>query len=475
MLAVLHLAAIRSRHLGCPNTQPRTGPRVHHLGGLVFLGLVCSCSPGPVPGEPSILSSLGYGHHMSLRSRVEAQLISALINNTDALRAQQFGVIPEMFQARQAEYRWVLDYQQAYGQCPSAGTIQHKFPGFTYQAECTDLPFYIEELIHNYNERRLVKTIKDAAVYVADGDFDEALLTLGAYTQAKVSQPLPNALHNELFLDRYHDPVDVLAFPWKTLDDVTGGMRPGELYYLGARLGQGKSWTLASMVCNALMEGRRVMFYSLEMPEEQVLTRMHVILGKHLGFEVDHKAMRGRNFDLIQYRKLARAIKDEIPGELFLRDTSKGPISPLTLQGGQNAEVDLVVVDHCGLMHQPNGGRAVDDWRAMAVISNSLKEISISQNIRLLSAAQINREGDSNSKWPPKTKHLAQSDALGQDADCVITHKLWGRSTMCYSIEKTRDGQSEVPFWTTYEPNHGVFREIGRDEAVDRWEDEKDD
>lgn len=409
---------------------------------------------------------------MSLRPRSEALVISALINTGDAHQAQMMGVLPEMFSARQAEYRWCIDYQRSYGTCPTPEALERKFPGFPYQPDKTDVVFYVEELIYDHNHRALVRSIKDAATYVSEGDLDEAILTMGRYQPHQLAKPLPNALHSDAYLETYDEHDDCLLFPWQTMQEITGGMRQGELYYLAARLGQGKSWTMTNIIGRALLDGRRVKIYSLEMSEQQVLLRMHVWLGRQLGFDVDHVAMKNKVFDRIAYRKILGAIKDEVPGELFIQDTSKGVISPLSLQGGQNKEVDLIAVDHVGLMHTPTGGRSVDDWRAAATISNMLKEVALGQNSRILSAAQVNREGDTG-KWPPKLRQLAQTDALGQDADCVITHRRWGRGTMVYSIEKTRDGYSEVPFFTKYEPNVGVFDQISRDEAEDRWEEEK--
>lgn len=412
---------------------------------------------------------------MSLRPRSEALVISALINTGDATQAEQHGARPEMFSAKQAEYRWAMDYQKLHGKCPTPEAIERKFPGFHFQRDKHDVNLYVEELIYDHNHRQLAKTIRDAASYVSEGDLDEAILTMGGYSPHQMAKPLPNALHHEAFLETYHEFVDVVHMPWLTLMETTCGMRPGELWYVAARLGQGKSWTLASIIGAALLGGRDVLMYSLEMPEAQVLTRLHVWLGQHLGFDVDHIAMRNRVYDVIAYRKLLGAIKEMVPGKFFVQDTSKGTISPSSLLNGQNKDVDLIVVDHAGLMHLPNGGRAIDDWRAMATISNMLKEIALGQGSRIISAAQINREGDKEGhKWPPKVKHLAQSDALGQDADVVITHRRWGRATMCYSVEKTRDGFSEVPFWTTFEPNIGRFKEIDRDTAEERWESEKD-
>jgi replicative DNA helicase len=364
--------------------------------------------------------------------------------------------------------------QKGLRQEPHPGSSHEQTSGVSYLPDKYDVPYHVEEMLYDYNQRQLVKTIKDAATYVAEGDNESAVMSLASYTQVHVNRPLPNALHDFSFLDSYEREDDLLSFPWRTLDELTGGMRGGQLYYWAARLGQGKSWSMAHIVAHALMCGRKVMFYSLEMSEEEVMTRIHVLLGRILGFDVDHMAMYRRRYDLIQYRKIVEAVREEVTGELWIQDTSKGVISPSTLMSNQAKEADLLVVDHVGLMHSGSGGRAIRDWRLMAEISNQLKEVALSTNARILAAAQINRAGDEASKWPPKVKYLSQSDALGQDADGVITHKRWGESTMCYSAEKTRNGVSEVNFWSKYEPNHGIFDEISRDDAEERRANEED-
>lgn len=407
----------------------------------------------------------------SSRARLETAVICALINSGDAHLGVGFGLRPEQFEFRQAEFRWITDYQTTYGQCPTGAGLVEKFPGFNFDRSIVDVPLYAEDFMDRVDSDALKRAIRDAATYISEGDKDAARMSLGPILQpVRMQKPLSNALDDLSFLDTYHDREDVLEWPWASMQMITSGHRLGELYYLAARLGQGKSWSLTCMIGNALLAGRDVLMYSLEMPEIQVKQRMHVYLGARLGYNVDHTAMRNRDFDLIKYRKLARACAEEVPGKLYIQDTSKGAISPTSLIGGQNREVDLVVVDHVGLMHTPSGGRAVEDWRAMAIISNSLKEVAMSQNIRVLGAAQINREGDNEKEMPPKVKNLAQSDALGQDADTVVTFKRWGTTSTVYSIEKTRDGHSGVPFWTKFEPNEGEFSEISREQADERKE-----
>jgi replicative DNA helicase len=140
------------------------------------------------------------------------------------------------------------------------------------------------------------------------------------------------------------------------------------------------------------------------------------------------------------------------------------------------ADYDLNVVDYIGLMKPDGNGRAVDDWRVMAAISNELKEIALGANTRMLVASQINREGD-NSLAPPKLKNLSQSDALGQDGDVVLTLMKYRRQAGAthFSIEKQRDGEADVQFWSRFDVDTGNYDEITRDEAdelTDNWGDD---
>ena len=82
-------------------------------------------------------------------------------------------------------------------------------------------------------------------------------------------------------------------------------------------------------------------------------------------------------------------------------------------------------------------------------------------------AAQINRDGETGSA-PPKVKNLAQSDALGQDGDVVLTMRSKPHNVAThFSLEKNRHGASGIPFYTTFDPDHGQFVEVTGDHADD--------
>lgn len=395
----------------------------------------------------------------------EALLIAALVNSQDIGSASDYGITPEMFSGYQTEYRWLVSYLNGYKTQPSREALLQKFPDFP-MSDHSDVWFAAEEVRYAHTKRLLVRAIKSAARYIADGDVDEAMMAISEFSPPAPMQPLRNSMLDLSFLDEYHEEIDALEMPWRTLQGVTGGMREGDLWYVAARLGQGKSWTLACAARDAMLAGRNVHFYSLEMPERQVQTRMHVLLGSALGFSVSHIDMRDRKLDITRYRKIMDAIAERVPGTLYVQDLTHGKISPNNI-AARSKEADLVLVDYAGLMTSPTGKRAVDDWREMASISNMLKEVAISSKTRLFAAAQVNREGDSRGWRPPIVSQLAQSDALGQDADVVLTHKQYGNKAMVYSIEKNRHGAAGNLFFTNFLPNIGVFNEITRDKADD--------
>ena len=133
-------------------------------------------------------------------------------------------------------------------------------------------------------------------------------------------------------------------------------------------------------------------------------------------------------------------------------------------------DYDAAIIDYAGLLSSSLGSRAVEDWRTMAAISNQLKEVAVATDVPIVSAAQINREGDTAGWKPPKVKNLSQSDALGQDGDVVLTQKQYGKANMVYSIEKNRHGEGQQLFFTEFGPNKGKFEEVSAQVAKRTYE-----
>lgn len=402
------------------------------------------------------------------RSTSEALALSSLINTGE--KPELYGITIDMFYSYKTEFQWYVTYPAMYGKQQTVETFLHKFPDFPHIEGAEDVAYAADELLQNHTRKLLIKHVQEATSHIQEGDVESAMLAIASFIPPHRSEPLANDLIDTGFLNEYSSHEETLAVPWKALDDMTGGIRKGDLWYVAARLSQGKSWVLANFAAQALIEGRRVKFYTLEMTRYQTLIRMHVLLGKKLGMDVDHIAMRDRIYDPVAYKKLLMKISDEVTGELHIHDSSHGRVTPSNI--AKDHDCDLVLIDYAGLMSTPLGERAINDWRSMGVISNMLKEMAVATGVSIVAAAQINREGESSGAIPPKVHQLAQSDALGQDADVVITHKQMSKSVMVYSAEKNRHGVAGERFYTRFLPNTGEFTQITKDEAEDIRDDE---
>ena len=344
-----------------------------------------------------------------------------------------------------------------------------KFIEFPYSPEFDDPRSVVDEVLTQSSSRTILKKIVAASSDLKRGDVAgayEHFRGLQIRCAAAVSDDL---LNDPAFLDDYNDPQEQrVPVPWGSLHDRTGGIGAGELWYLGARQGHGKSALLVDMAVEAAMCGLRVNVFSLEMTKRQIQVRSHAAAGRRLGVKVNSAMMLHRQYDHGEYKTLLNTIADNVPGHINVHDSSKGRVTPATV-AATVGDYDLTIIDYVGLMYSDDNQPAIRDHRVMAEISNNLKEIALSQKTRIMGASQINREGASNGYAikPPRLKNLAQSDHLGNDGDLVLTMARYSSSVGVVSIEKNRHGESGNLFYVNFDPNHGDFQEITKERADD--------
>jgi len=401
------------------------------------------------------------------RTTPETLLLSALLNRMDPSEAKQYGILPAHFVGYRDEYEWILSYWTQYGVCPTVAALQTAYPGFPHTDEQQDVRWPATEVKRAFSARQLTKAVMRATDHLAKGQVEEAYEQITPLRLETVSAKPVSALVDPAFMDDYHDTQEVrIPMPWNTLQGVTNGQGPGELWYFAARQGKGKSSFLVNMACESARKGNRVLFYSLEMTKRQVQVKSHVILGRMLGHTVNHTEMLHRRFDSTAYKTLLGDIEDRITGRIDIHTPDLGMVTPSVI-AARASEYDQIFVDYIGLVKADDGTPAIKDYRVIAEISNELKQIALSKRSRIVAAAQINREGVSTSWHPPRLHHLAQSDHLGNDGDVVLTMKDYGRGAAVISVEKNRHGASGHCYFAAFDANNGNYEEITRDQADD--------
>ena len=400
----------------------------------------------------------------------EALLISALVNTQQVGEEVKYGISAADFEGFPDEFNWLKNYVETYDCQPTRAIFAHKFGSFPF-VEHTDVRSASEMVLIQASKRTMTTAITEAVDLMHLGETEAGYATLVAAKPRHAVLP-PRALVTDTErVNAWGTKPYFVELPYHTLQRFTGGIRSGNLWYVAARPGQGKSAHLVVMNAHAVLTGNRALFYSLEMSEEEVVARFHAVWATSMGFpSITLSNLRDRNVDRDTYKKFIGELKDRMEvagGALDIHTPADGPVSP-SVVAARCGEYQLTTIDYVGLMAQDGGGHAIDDWRVMAKISNSLKTIALSQDTAMVCAAQINRDGETGSA-PPKVKNLAQSDALGQDGDVVLTMRAKPHDVATdFSIEKNRHGASGIRFYTTFDPNTGTFMEISAEQAEDR-------
>jgi replicative DNA helicase len=125
-----------------------------------------------------------------------------------------------------------------------------------------------------------------------------------------------------------------------------------------------------------------------------------------------------------------------------------------------------VFIDYLTLMS--TGG---DDWKAIANLSAELKGIAMHYQVPIVAAAQINRMAIGNDV--PGPEHLAGADAIGQDADCVVTMKQMSAHLIKMRLAKFRHGSDGQTWMNEFRPNTGMFDEVSGGRADEIIEEDK--
>ena len=406
----------------------------------------------------------------------EALLLSALLNNSCVGDESHYGISASDFEGFGAEYNWLSAYEPSYGSQPSADIFCAQFPTFILSPHA-NVGSAAAMVADARNRRRITTAITDAAEQLGLNDAQGAYQTL-LEAKPRLAAPKPvSLLTDTAHLDEWHVAPHCIEMPYPTLQRHTRGIRKGNLWFLAARPGQGKSAHLASIAKAAVLAGNRVLFYSIEMNSDEVRARFHAAMASDL----DHKNgnriyanltmtnLLDRRVELGLYRTFHGELSERLKtvgGVLDVHTPVLGPVSP-SVVATRASDYDLVLIDYVGLMAADGSGYGIDDWRVMAKISNSLKAIALSTPVGIICAAQINREGESG-HVPPKVKNLSQSDALGQDGDVVLTMRSKPHDVAThFSLEKNRHGPSGIYFYTSFDPNRGRYSEISAEHVED--------
>ena len=198
----------------------------------------------------------------------------------------------------------------------------------------------------------------------------------------------------------------------RNIDRAIIGMTKGEISIIAGRPGNGKSTLALNITKNMVLDGKKVMFVSREMPKVELLKKF---LAMHT--KVKNKDMRGN----------AESHRKEIEKGLdFIRKHYKSlslfdNLSSLdeSINEAKKIRPDIIIDDHIGFINFPHYDNR-DTRHRIAEITRRYKWLAKEIDCAVILVSQLNRNIEHRVDKIPRLSDLAESGNLEQDAEIVI-------------------------------------------------------
>ena len=202
------------------------------------------------------------------------------------------------------------------------------------------------------------------------------------------------------------------------LDSITDGFHSNELIILAARPSVGKSALAMNIAANIALKGKKtVLIFSLEMPADQIVTRMIASLG-----QIEAKKLQNGNLQNEDWKRVNEAMSQLSEANIYIDDSTSVTVGDIKSKCRRIASTDenlgLVVIDYLTLINGMNR-YAGNRQQEVSEISRALKQLALELKVPILCLAQLSRTPELREDKRPILSDLRESGSIEQDADVV--------------------------------------------------------
>jgi archaellum biogenesis ATPase FlaH len=377
--------------------------------------------------------------------RIETAILSNLIHNEEYCRKVVPHLKKEYFADRKeaAIASLLIKFFEDYNKPASPEVVQIEIgnlKGFT-DKEVPEMHEYAKGLDKEEpnQEWLLVQTekfCKDRAVYnailssikIIDGQDKQ-------HTQDAIPSILSDALsvcfdnhvgHDYIddFASRYeyyHRVEEKIPFDLEMFNKITkGGLSKKTLNIALAGTGVGKSLFMCHVAAGALMQGKNVLYITMEMAEERIAERIDANL---LNLTMDELKVVDRDIFETRLDKIAKKTQGKlIVKEYPTASAHAGHFRALLeeLKMKREFQPDIIMIDYLNICssQRMKMGASVNSYTYIKSIAEELRGLAVEYNVPIVSATQTTRSGFTNSD--PGLEDTSESFGLPATADFMF-------------------------------------------------------
>lgn len=195
-----------------------------------------------------------------------------------------------------------------------------------------------------------------------------------------------------------------------SLDKLIDGFEKGELITLGGYSGGGKTTLALNIAANVAKEGRKVLFFSLEMTKTEMHKRL-VCSSTRLHNFAD---MTPEEFNRLIMA--SKSLEHDLPLEFI--DDSDTTIEKISAICAGAKDAALVIIDHLHILKSDKQFK--DQYALLTYLTRRIKIMAQDLNVPVLLLSQMNRANAAREIKEPTMSDLRGSGSIEQDSNLVI-------------------------------------------------------
>ena len=333
---------------------------------------------------------------------IERSLLSKALQSGELADVVARGIEPEHFADEDLAdlYDWATDFMAKHKQPPSMPVARGEFGDFKPILTKDPLTYLMERFVLKVKERFAVEYARDYHDMLDDPEeienIDQHALKM-AHDLAEVI-PTPKAQRlsegdqrrKEYERRKKKDIQHGVKIGIPTFDNITLGLQPHEILIWGGPPGGGKTTGIQYTAINAYIQGRTVLFVSLEVEGEQILRKFDTML-THIRYHALKALKLNEGEEKEWHRILKQCEKDRMDKDIIIIDDIRNCTVEKIAAEQIRHKPGMVCVDYLEEMRTP---RKVQGWEGVAENGRGLKQQARITKVPYVTATQLNREGE---------------------------------------------------------------------------------
>ena len=380
--------------------------------------------------------------------KLEQTILKNLIYNENYMRKVLPFLKEEYFSSKTEKnlYKEIFAFVEKYNNTPNVEALSlsmQDMKGVT-EEEFTQINEYLETIEKNKNEEskldwlidKTEKFCQEKAIYNA---VLNSIHILDGKDKVHDKGAIPKILSDALSIsfdssvghdyledwdsryDFYHRVEEKIPFDLEYFNKITKGGLPSKTLNIAlAGTGVGKSLFMCHVASACLVQGKNVLYITMEMAEEKIAERIDANL-----LNVSLDSLQDLSKDM--YDKKVKRVKDMTVGKLIIKEYPTASASSShfrtllnELNLKRNFIPDIIFIDYlnicCSSRIKP--GSNVNSYTYVKAIAEELRGLAVEYNVPVVSATQTTRSGFTSSD--PGLEDTSESFGLPATADLMF-------------------------------------------------------